>query len=116
MKFLLDENFPKASLSFLIEHGHDCLDFRDIGPKGANDNELFAVAIKENAVLLTTDRDFFHTIPYLFPEHPGVVVIALRQPNRQNILKKLEWFLNEFGNRVLQNCILELRDNNYISH
>ena len=76
MKFLLDENFPKSAITFLNDRGHKCLDFREIGSKGADDKVLFSSAISNDAVLLTTDRDFFHTVPHLFPEHPGVVVVA----------------------------------------
>jgi len=36
-------------------------------------------------VFLTTDRDFFHTIPHIHDKHAGIIVIALRQPNRSTI-------------------------------
>lgn len=66
---------------------------------------MFQKAQNLAAVLLTTDRDFFHTIPHLFESHFGVVVIALRQPNRSAILSRLESILgqvleHQFHNRV----------------
>lgn len=62
MKFLLDENFPKASHLLLAGLHHDIIDFRDGGIVGSPDSEVVAMAITERAILLTTDRDFFHTI------------------------------------------------------
>ena len=55
MKFLVDENIPKASSSI---------------------------------------QDFFHTIPFQYQSHHGIIVIALYQPNRTNITQKLKWVLD----------------------
>ena len=91
MKFLLDENFPKAAILLLESCGHQAEDIRGTKKEGAEDSVIFQLAQDLNAVFLTTDKDFFHTVPHLFEEHHGVVVIILRQPNRENILSKLDW-------------------------
>jgi predicted nuclease of predicted toxin-antitoxin system len=115
MKFFLDENFPKAACSFLAARGHSVLDVRDSSQRGADDSMLFEWAQEEGAVFLTTDRDFFHTIPHLYEMHCGVIVVALRQPNRINILSRLEWFLDHFGADEIQNRVVQLRDRTYIT-
>jgi hypothetical protein len=76
---------------------------------GTDDHFDFELAQQKQAILLTTDRDFFHTIPWLFAEHHGVIVVALKQPNRSAILLKLQWILEKlppqsFPNRVFQMC------------
>ena len=43
----------------------------------------------------------------------GIVVIALRQPNRQAIHSRLAWFLDRFGNQPLRNKAYLLRDHTY---
>jgi predicted nuclease of predicted toxin-antitoxin system len=78
MKFLLDENFPKAAIALLQGAGHEVFDFRGSGDEGMADSEVFQKAQNLSAVLLTTDRDFFHTIPHLFDSHFGVVVMTAR--------------------------------------
>ena len=89
MKFFLDENFPKAAHPLLKNLGHEIFDLRGTSREGSADTKIFQEAQDCEAVFLTTDRDFFHTVPHLYPQHEGVVVIALRQPNRANILDKL---------------------------
>lgn len=116
MKFLLDENFPKAAVDFLRSLGHEAFDFRGTDEEGLDDDAVFKKAQQIGAILLTTDRDFFHTVPHLYETHRGVVVIALRQPNRVAILSRLEWALahiteNDFSNRVFQ-----LRDKNWLAY
>lgn len=113
MRFFLDENFPKTAKALLQAHGHTVLDIRGTANEGADDPDIFAMAQREEAVFLTTDRDFFHTIPHLFPEHHGVVVIALRQPNRKAILSRLSWLLDFLGSQSLTGKVYLLRDHNY---
>lgn len=115
MTFLLDENFPKAASEMLANRGHEVLDFRGSVDEGMPDAEVFKVAQAANAVLLTTDRDFFHTIPHLFDEHSGVVVVALRQPNRKNLLAKLEWILNQIRPADFTNRVIQLRDRTWLA-
>jgi hypothetical protein len=110
MNFFLDENFPKSALELLREKGHSVFDIRGSSDEGADDVYIFEQAQKHNAVFLTTDRDFFHTIPQLFPRHNGIVVIALRQPCRFALIKRLEWFLAHKTESSLAGKAYLLRD------
>jgi predicted nuclease of predicted toxin-antitoxin system len=116
MKFFLDENFPKSATSLLHSLSHEVFDLRGSQLEGIDDASIFRYAQSINAVFLTTDRDFFHTIPHLFPEHCGIVVIALRAPNRVSILSKLEWFLNTVNLDQISNRVLQLRDKTWVMY
>ena len=116
MNFLLDENFPKAAASVLREDGHCVFDVRGTAEEGMDDPGLFAKAQHLKAVLLTTDRDFFHTIPHLFDSHAGVVLIALRQPNRTAILSRLGWLLSHIHSRDFASRVFQLRDKSFIAY
>lgn len=110
MRFFLDENFPKSAGTWLVELGHEGFDVRGSKQEGMPDNELFIQAQQFGAIILTTDRDFFHTVPHLFDHHAGVLVVALRQPNRKNITGKLEWAMAHFRPADLTNRVIQLRD------
>ncbi len=116
MRFFLDENFPKIATKLLIKNGHDVFDIRGTSDEGAEDVDIFQMAQKEKAVLLTTDKDFFHTIPHLYESHYGVIVITLRKPNRRNILDKLTWALNHIDMIDFKDKILLLRDTTYVTY
>jgi len=116
MKFLLDENFPKAAIALLRVAGHEVFDFRGSGDEGIEDSEVFHKAQNLSAILLTTDRDFFHTIPHLFESHFGVVVIALRQPNRNSILSRLEWLLSQVSEHQFNHRVFQLRDSTWLAY
>lgn len=110
MRFLLDESFPAAAQGFLAEQGHTVLDSRREAGVGADDASVFRCAQQHEAVLLTTDRDFYHSVPWQYGDHFGVVVIALRQPNRAAILRRLAWLLKQSSLFPLRDKVVQLRD------
>ena len=73
---------------------------------------VFATAQRLGAAILTSDRDFYHTIPLLHPVHAGIVVVALRQPNRAAINSRLKWFVDNIE-EPLNNRVFVLRDFTY---
>lgn len=115
MKFFLDENFPKSATVMLEHLGHVVFDLRGTSREGSRDADIFDEAQKCGAIFLTTDRDFFHTIPHLFPHHEGVIVIALRQPNRTAILEKLAWVLGRLQPADFTGRTIQLRDRTWIA-
>lgn len=115
MRLFLDENFPKAARAMLEGLGHETLDLRGTSEEGLSDREIFLKAQHHGAVFLTTDRDFFHTIPHLYEKHSGIVVIALRQPSRQAILEKLSWILHRLQPHEFVNRTIQLRDRTWIA-
>jgi predicted nuclease of predicted toxin-antitoxin system len=116
MRFFLDENFPKTTAKLLLENGHSVFDIRGTSEEGAEDISIFQMAQKEKAIFLTTDKDYFHTIPHLFESHYGIIVITLSQPNRRNISDKLMWALNHIDMLMFENKIILLKDNTYINY
>lgn len=110
MKFFLDENFPKSAAGMHESLGRGVFDLRGTEREGSSDADIFGEAQQRRASFLTTDRDFFHTIPHLFPHHEGVIVIALRQPNRAAILEKLSWILNRLHSADFAGRTIQLRD------
>ena len=112
MKFLIDENFPRSATELIAAAGHEPVAVDELCNLGDDDETIFAVAQSQGAVILTSDRDFYHTVPLLHPEHCGIVVISLRQPNRDAILSRLKWFLENIE-LPIDNQVYSLRDNSY---
>ncbi len=115
MNFFLDENFPKSAHEYLIGLGHRTFDIRGTEAEGADDTHILARSLQENAIVLTTDRDFFHTLPETVGDHLGIIVIALRQPNRTRIMARLEWALNTFSEASLRGRVFQLRDDTWLA-
>jgi predicted nuclease of predicted toxin-antitoxin system len=114
MIFFLDENMPKSVGLFLQSLNHSTYDVRGTEFEGSTDRDLFTLVQEKQAIFITTDRDFYHTIPMLNPEHYGIIVISLRQPNGRLILEKVQAALPILQTRSLQNSCLLLTDQKMI--
>lgn len=110
MNFFLDENFPRPALVQLQTAGHQAVHALEIFPQGAADEKLFTHAQDEKAIFVTTDKDFFHTIPLAFARHQGAIVITLSKPNRAYLLRKLAESLVILGERNLQDTVWLVTD------
>jgi len=86
MKFLCDENFPfnlVSGLSTIEKSNHKSLyqgeivHTQDLGIRNYSDEEIIEIAGKQNAIIITQDKDFKHFKHYkeLYKQHNvGVVV------------------------------------------
>lgn len=57
MNLLANENFPKASVIALREYGYNVLSIGEDNPS-ITDHEVVAIAIQEERLILTFDRDY----------------------------------------------------------
>jgi predicted nuclease of predicted toxin-antitoxin system len=57
MRILTDENIPSASVHRLRQAGHDVLAIAEEHP-GLSDRGVLELAVSENRIVLTFDRDF----------------------------------------------------------
>ena len=115
MKFFLDENFPRPAITQLEAAAHVATHALDNFPQGTDDGRLFAHAQTERAVFVTTDKDFFHTIPLAFEHHHGAIVITLRRANRADLLRRLADALSALGERSLDDTVWLVTDSRIYS-
>ena len=60
MKFIVDAQLPRALCTLLSKNGHDCIHTLDLPKRNAtSDDEISALSIKENRVVISKDADFF---------------------------------------------------------
>ena len=74
LRGLADENVPLASVLILREAGHDIVAVAEARP-GASDREVLDMAVAENRILLTFDRDFGMLVYRAGVEAPSGVVL-----------------------------------------
>lgn len=78
MRLLLDENFPKRAYDVLVKEGHDVVWIRTHSP-GMKDNQILALAARENRIVLTLDKDFQQLWPKAEPSgNCGVILFRIK--------------------------------------
>ena len=98
MRFLIDEDLPCSTADLLRKYGHEAIDTRDIGLRGANDTAISACARDNGLILVTGDFDFSDIRNYPPKQYPGLVVLSIpRNSTASFILNLLEGFLQREG-------------------
>jgi len=111
MHFFLDENFPLSVLPIIESLGHSAIRALDIFDQGSSDEELFTYAINNKAIFLTTDKDFYHTIPMKCNVRGAkIIVIAISKPNSKNIIDRLLNFLHTIDLERMSEGIFLIND------
>ncbi len=82
MKIVVDENIPRRTVDALRAMKHEVIDLRQTDNKGADDAKLWEVAQQNGALIITTDKGF---VRRQSAPHSGILVVRLRQPNRDRI-------------------------------
>ena len=107
MNIFVDENIPLMTVQVLREEGHDVLDIRGTPDEGMEDETLWNMIQREKRLLITTDKGFTQ---YRNASHNGILIIRLRQPNRQKIHQRIMHAINEFKAEDWPGLLIVMRD------
>ena len=80
MRLLANENFPRAAVEALRANGHDVTWIRTSAP-GSKDVDVLAMAVRENRILITFDKDFGELAwRAKLPATSGVILFRVPMP------------------------------------
>jgi predicted nuclease of predicted toxin-antitoxin system len=77
MKFLLDQSTDTRLLSYLKQLGHDATQIHQTHPESIPDEEVLSLALQEQRILITDDRDFGEWVFRFKHPHAGVIFLRL---------------------------------------
>lgn len=97
MKFLLDENIGKKVAQFLFHLGHSVSRIREINP-GIDDSLVLDLALSENAILVTADKDYGELVFKAQQPHSGIIFLRLEGQSSENKIKSLKSLLSKYKN------------------
>ena len=77
MRFLLDESADARIVPHLRSQGHAVTRIATDYPSGLPDGDVLALAVQEDRVVITSDRDFGEMVVRQRREHRGVILFRL---------------------------------------
>lgn len=105
MKWLIDENADFRIGKYLIQSGHNVTSIVNDYPRSITDQEVLAIAIKENRTIITEDRDFINLVSSKEMSFPGVVLFNLGSKDsiglKRNIIEDLTSRLASLKNTLV---------------
>lgn len=72
---------------------------RDINPK-AKDSEVLRLAVAENRMVITMDKDFGELVYNSGKAHSGVLILRLEDANGAQKIMTLQKILNEYSDKI----------------
>jgi predicted nuclease of predicted toxin-antitoxin system len=106
LKFLVDVGVSKRVEEWFLRKGYDIKAVRDINPKMEDDK--LRLAVSENRMVITMDRDFGELIYNSGLPHSGVLLLRLEGAKSDEKVKTIEKILKEHSDKLLNNfCVFE---------
>jgi predicted nuclease of predicted toxin-antitoxin system len=99
MQFLADESCAMPVIKALREAGHDVLAISEIA-RGASDDQVLELAVKQKRVLITEDRDFGELVYARGRSSAGVVLLRFHSRALQVKAATLIEAISKLGSRL----------------
>lgn len=100
MRFVVDECTGPAVARWLREQGHDVLSiYHDA--RGLDDDAILAIAVREDRIIITNDKDFGEMIFREKRSHRGVVLLRLDDERAASKIAVLAKVLQHYVDRQL---------------
>jgi len=102
LRFLVDVGVGKGIERYLREEGYDAKAVRDIDPR-MEDEEIIRIAVSENRMVITMDKDFGELVYHSSMEHSGVLLLRLEDATGAEKLQVVKHIMKNYLDRI-KNC------------
>ena len=89
LRFLVDVGVSRKVEEWLLRNGYDLRAVRDINPK-MEDDKILSIAVSENRMVVTMDKDFGELIYNSGLPHSGVLLLRLEDAESDEKVKTIE--------------------------
>ena len=106
MRFLVDQPVSPLLAEWLREQNHEAVHVRERGLSAASDDVIFALALAESRVLITSDLDFSRIIALSRRDGPGLILFRAGNITDQAMLVLLQRVLAEVEHGQLPKSVV----------
>ncbi len=110
MRFLADMGVSRSTVRWLRAGGHDAAHLADLGMKSARDEDILALALREQRVVLTFDLDFGHILAASHERAPSVIIFRLSNARPESVKVQLESVLRDISVALGEGAIVVVED------
>jgi len=110
LTFLLDENMPFALDEFLRNRGYNSYHLKKMGKGGIKNGEVYNVAEKKGAWILTRDSDFKSYHKFINHNVRGIIVFTLSDTRTGNILNVMKNLLDKHSEKFSSKHLIIIED------
>lgn len=111
MKIKLDENIPTRLVDVLNRRGHETDTVSEEKIAGQIDDIVWSAAQKAGRFLITQDLDFSDIRRFKPGSHYGLLLVRLRDPGRNALLRRLQTIIGSEDIESWQGCFVVTTEN-----
>ena len=105
IKFLVDVGVGKTVDLWLLAQGYNVKSVRDINPR-LPEHEILKIAVSENRMVVTMDKDFGDLVYNSGQPHAGVLLLRVEDANSDEKIKVIETVLKKYSDKIYNNfCV-----------
>ena len=105
-RFLLDESSNYQIAPHLRRLGHDVTAIGQDYPASLKDVQILTIAVREQRIVITNDRDFGELIVRETRPHAGVILFRLGSVTTDELIARLDVVLTEYAHLLGQFVIV----------
>jgi predicted nuclease of predicted toxin-antitoxin system len=105
LRFIVDESTGSAVAEYLQQAGYDVLFAGDIMAQ-ADDSDILALAVHQQRIVVTNDKDFGELVFHTGQVHDGVLLLRLEDESPANRLRVFQAVLVDHGDRLPGNFVV----------
>jgi predicted nuclease of predicted toxin-antitoxin system len=106
--FIVDENISLAVVNFLKSINVKVIYIADKDYAGISDTDVFKLAVKENAWLITRDYHFTHSIRFPSDKPQGIIYVRQGNLSAEQEVNLVKNFLKNFDLKTVQGHLVTL--------
>ncbi|MBI2452495.1 DUF5615 family PIN-like protein [Candidatus Pacearchaeota archaeon] len=110
MKFITDENIAASVAHKIRKQGFDVKDIKEEKLYGISDKKIIDVAVKENRIIITRDKNFWNIINDANVLHKGIIFVRCRKQNPEIVSNKLLNILNSELSKKFENSLVVISE------
>lgn len=105
MRFVVDESTGAAVTVLLRGLGHDTLFIGESAPQ-TRDDDILALAVAENRIVVTNDKDFGELVYRHGLIHVGIVLLRLQDESAANKVAVMQNLLANYSDRLVGHFVV----------
>jgi predicted nuclease of predicted toxin-antitoxin system len=105
MKFVVDESTGDSVAAELRRLGHDVLSIQEAF-SGLDDPPILNIAVTEDRIVVTNDKDFGELVYRSGLPHAGVILFRLDDESAGNRVRMMREVLQRCGNQLKDNFVV----------
>lgn len=110
MKFLTDENIATSVVRKLRRENFDVKDVKEEKLYGLSDRKIIEMAIEEDRIIITHDRNFGNVTNNRNTEHKGIILIRCKNQSPENVSKILITLLKSEVKSKIENSLTTISE------